>query len=125
MKAENITIDMKVTPFQKTAKGWESDIEQYYAYGNGEFLKENGYLYIKEYDDYEEAWILGDKSDDEGGDYFNAEDFKPYEFDKNSEIVNAFKKCGIVIKNEDGTFRNYNDVKKELEDLWNKLELSQ
>jgi hypothetical protein len=110
MKNEDIIIGQKVTPFQKTAKGWESDIKTYLRYGCGKFLKENGYLYVKEYDDYEEAWVLRDESDDDSGDYFNAEDFEPISEDK-QELFNRFLNASFELNKElinklsqDGTY---------------------
>jgi hypothetical protein len=81
LKKEDVRMGMKVIPFQKTAVGWEEDIEEYknHTYNYGYFLRENGYLYATEYDEYEEAWVLTDDLNERDGDYFNAEDFEPYE----------------------------------------------
>ena len=79
MNKDDVVIGMKVTPFQKTANGWEENINEYknHTYNYGKFLKENGYLFVIEYDEEEKAWILGDNMDNDG-DYFNAEDFESY-----------------------------------------------
>ena len=96
MLIEDIKIRMKVTPFQKTVDGYEKSIEEYKSctsYGWGNFLKENGYLYVTGYDEYENAWTLGDITcnDNEDGDYFNSEDFEPYkEIQMNSEEINKY-----------------------------------
>lgn len=104
MKEVDIQIGSKVIPFQKTAKGWEEDINEYknHTYDCGKFFKENGYLYVIEYDGYEQAWILGEDMKD--GDYFNAEDFEPYYENINEDYeqqiihnaVNLLKSKGVT-----------------------------
>jgi hypothetical protein len=39
-----------------------------------------------------------------------------------NELINAFSKLGIAIKNTDNTFRSFNDVMIDLSDVWDKLE---
>ena len=126
MKKEDIQVGIKVVPFQKIADGWERNFKKYINSDDdaSKFLKKNGFLYVIEFDEDEGFFVLGEgteSSDDDSGDFFNPEDFEPYEFDKNGEILKAFKNVGIDIKNEDGTLRNYDDVREELEYLWDKL----
>jgi len=75
-------VGKKVVPFQKTAKHWEEDFTEYINSKTdiSLYLKEHGYLYIVGFDKSEKAYILGISTDEEdGGDYFNSDDFKPYE----------------------------------------------
>ena len=78
MKHEDVEIGMKVVPFQKTVDDWGDGLSwspNWNEYGG----KEQGYLYVvglEKNDPY--AWILSNEENSFSGDYFNAEDFKPY-----------------------------------------------
>ena len=82
MKHEDIKLSMKVVPFQKTRWNWDKEIiKDYYAdadWGVGECLNSNGYLYVVYCDESMSAWVLGYDPEIEDGDFFNAEDFEPY-----------------------------------------------
>lgn len=77
MKKEEVIIGMKVFPFQKTAWGslegsceWEDAKD-----------KAKNYLYVVDWDDTENCFILSSVKDEpeDGGDFYNPEDFKPYD----------------------------------------------
>jgi hypothetical protein len=74
MKFDDITVGMKVVPFQKTAWG---DLSESGAWKRG---KERGYLYVTLYDSYEKAWVLDQQREYScnSGDFFNSCDFEPY-----------------------------------------------
>lgn len=98
MRKEDVKIGMKVRPFQKTAKGWEEDINEYkkHTYNPGKFFGEKEYLFVIKYDTYEEAWILSEDPEENDGDFFNSEDFKPYSEEKENGFEIKCKDCGYI-----------------------------
>lgn len=120
MREDQIQIGSKVIPFQKTAKGWEEDINEYknHTYGYGKFLKKNGYLYVTEYDEYEKTWILSDDINADGdyfntdGDFFNPEDFEPFDEEEFNQQL---------IKNAVDTLKSKGITPEIYEQLWNQL----
>jgi hypothetical protein len=80
MKHSEVKIGMKVTPFQKTSGRWNNSIGDYINKSGriGQFLKENGFLYVVEFSENINAYALGVEIETGCADYFNSEDFKPY-----------------------------------------------
>lgn len=78
MKKCDIEFGMKVIPYQKTAKGWEG-LENSSMWKDAIRMKQP-YLYLNNFEKGENAYILGICMDDgNDGDYFNPEDFEPYQ----------------------------------------------
>lgn len=135
MQKRLVKTGMKVIPFQKTPKHWEEDFEEYINSGTDipAFFKDNGFLYVVGFDQSERAFILGMSTyEEDGGDYFEHNDFEPYDKIELSDIdtpvinidkvIESFNNLGIAIKNTDGTFRRFNDVMQDLSDMWEGLE---
>jgi len=75
MLKEDVKTGMKVVPFQKTP-------EEFYGLENSNnwrsaLVKNQNYLFVINWDEDEEAYILGCDNDGRG-DYFNPEDFELY-----------------------------------------------
>jgi len=76
MLKEDAKIGMKVVPHDKTV--W-SDLEDSNSWQLA-LKRGQNYLFVTQWDDSEECFILSeDENDLEGGDFFNANDFEPYE----------------------------------------------
>lgn len=87
MKIEDVRFGMKVVPHDKTAKGWSNFVE----WRNSQkpcalFFSEHGFLYVKAYDEDENAFSLYTRQDGIGGDYFRASDFTPAEIEFGDEV---------------------------------------
>lgn len=97
MKTKDIKIGMRVTPFQKTVKKYEENIDQYkrHKYGSGLFLNFNNYLFVVDYDEDTKAWVLGENIKSNCGDCFNAEDFEPYQEKENGFEIKCLD-CGYI-----------------------------
>jgi hypothetical protein len=78
MRKEDIEIGMKVVPFQKTLEGY-AEFEDSHVWKRAKEKNQN-YLYVIDFDEDETYYILSEIMNDEAdGDFFNAEDFEPYE----------------------------------------------
>jgi len=77
MLEEHVRIGMRVVPFQKTAFG---NLEHSNVWKDA-LNKNQSYLYIVGWDTSLNYFVLDDENFDNGdnGDYYNAEDFEPYE----------------------------------------------
>lgn len=88
LKKENVKIGMKVVPHSKTV--W-SELEESNSWKLALVRKQN-YLYVIAWDNDEQCFVLSENLiDEEGGDFFNPEDFEPYEeneVDTDSLIIN-------------------------------------
>jgi len=83
LRKDKVKIGQKVVPFQKTAKRWEEDFNQYINSDYNDipvFFRDNGFLYVIGFDQSVNAFILGITTDEkDGGDYFRHNDFKSHE----------------------------------------------
>jgi len=76
VKKEDVKIGMKVVPFQKTAWG---ELEDSILWSDA-LRRKQGYLFVILFDEEEKVYVLSlDIEDTEAGDFFNPEDFDPYE----------------------------------------------
>ncbi len=90
MKDEDVKIGMKVVPHDKTAGVmWTGSISPSWERAKA---KGQPYLFVKEFLD--NAWVLSDDKD--GGGFFNASDFEPYE-DLDRRIAKAERKLARLI----------------------------
>lgn len=89
MKKENVEIGMKVVPFQKTSRTKPcSDMEDYKKRSSeaSQFFKENGFLYVLDFSNQENAFVLG-SGRNLGGDFFCVEDFESYDVYKRKQYT--------------------------------------
>ena len=74
MLDKDVTVGLKVVPHDKTV---ENFVGLDYSYNwNDAGGKDQGYLYVVEYESGSKCWALGVRPNS-GGDYFNASDFEP------------------------------------------------
>jgi hypothetical protein len=93
MKQKDIMTGMKVVPFQKTAGG-----NPFPTYDWDMRAKRQGYLYVIEWNDEKRCWILHSDGNSDSGDWYNAEDFNPYE-EKLEATTQKQEKFWIVADN--------------------------
>jgi len=89
MRKQDVQIGMKVVPFQKTA--WCS-LTDSYIWKDALEDKQN-YLYVVEFDEDENCFVLNNIDGDSDGDFFHPEDFNPY-----MEGLNICPHCRQEIK---------------------------
>ena len=78
MKKEDVIFGMKVKPFQKTATDW-GNLGSSNEWRNANECEQDFLYVIRIEADWQgnEYFVLAQYSDDDGGDYFNPEDFEP------------------------------------------------
>jgi hypothetical protein len=84
MKDEDVKIGMKVVPYAKTSSIY-AGLENSANWENAKEINQP-FLYVADFDENRNNWILNYKSDTKNGDYFNACDFEPYVEDINVYI---------------------------------------
>lgn len=114
MKNEDVKIGMKVVPHSKTVRGW-SGLNSSKVW-RAALYYEQPYLFVIGYKDEEECWDLSLEKDSDSGDFFNAEDFEPYEENK---MTPETKYLVVSVRKSDGqTFFPENaNHRKGIDDL--------
>jgi len=107
MNKNDIKIGMRVVPFQKTA--FTQKLENSGVWRDA-LSKGQEYLYVIDEDKEFECFVLNDENfnDDDNGDFFNPEDFEP--FNEQDIIDNAFN----ILKSKGVTPDMY-------EELWERV----
>jgi len=108
MKKEHVKIGMRVIPFQKTVF---SQLEKSNTWKDAQ-NKNQDYLYVVDWDDKLNCFVLDDENmnDEDNGDFFNPEDFEPYEED------------GVALQDKQKLFERFLNASFELKaELTNKL----
>lgn len=122
MRKEDIEIGMKVVPYQKTAYTHELEDSGVWKDARN---KNQDYLYVIDWDHALNCFVLNDENmnDGDNGDFFNAEDFKPYNVslkDKLLKLQQLYRKMMDLQYEINGEFHDRPiSISQETNGSWN------